>query len=718
MHNYASMFQNRWTLIAIVAAMIVAVLVSGGIYAASNYGSPSVATLESNDPPGQSTPQEDNQHEQVDLPPVAKKSPPKYPKLDSNLNQIARSAESSETADLSLPPADKMTTDGTPDDIRVGLHEFMANQLGEVRTDQATADTVLVTFYVDTNRINEIQQYLEGENVYIRNVGEDYIEAHIPPSLLGAASEQTGVLSVETVTPPRSSQSRNDSVSQGVGLHGADAWHNAGYRGKGVVVGIIDSGFEGFQDLANRKMPPNSTFWHLCYSDGPYPPSTSKLNDCQTDGNHGTMVAEIVLDIAPHAQIYISNPITKGDMRNTINQMGQTGVTVINHSMSGVADGPGDGTSPRSDSLLRTIDTAVAKGITWINSAGNDARTTWYGTLTDYDNDGWHNFTMERNRFTIGPDEESTIFMRWNDQWGQADCDLDLHVLTWNEYARGFERLKSSTNYQDGRAGQNPFEKLEIDEAGTYYLAVSKEQCQQNHITFQLKAWIEGDLGYYSANYHMGNPAESRNAGMLAVGATNYWNTQYIAPYSSRGPTLDNRTKPDITGVAGTYTTTDGMFEGTSASAPHIAGLAALVKQRYHSYTPQQVTTYLKSHANRTTASANNTWGHGIAALPTITTQQLTAPSNLQATATTSYGIRNVWLSWTPGKNAEGHIVALYSADFSYQTTPFELLPSNANSHWFINVGSGVHQAVVFSYRQTTSGLFEFEYNYRQVNVP
>ncbi len=51
--------------------------------------------------------------------------------------------------------------------------------------------------------------------------------------------------------------------------------------------------------------------------------------------------------------------------------------------------------------------------------------------------------------------------------------------------------------------------------------------------------------------------------------------------FSSQGPTLDGRNKPDITGIDGVSVTGAGGFEnpffGTSASTPHIAGIAALL---------------------------------------------------------------------------------------------------------------------------------------------
>ena len=136
------------------------------------------------------------------------------------------------------------------------------------------------------------------------------------------------------------------------------------------------------------------------------------------------------------------------------------------------------------------------------------------------------------------------------------------------------------------------------------------------------------DLEHYSPGHHIGNPAESRNPGMLAVGATHFFDTNSIASYSSRGPTIDGRTKPDITGVACAQTSVwpdvvlpDGRiacgFIGTSQAAPHVAGLAALVQQRFPDYTPVQLTDYLRRHsAERGAAGADNTWGHGLATLP------------------------------------------------------------------------------------------------------
>ena len=94
------------------------------------------------------------------------------------------------------------------------------------------AEPVLVTFYIDPDYVGDVREYLEENGVFVRNVGEDYIEAHVPPGLLGDASELPGVLRVDTVIPPRPAQTRENVASQGVGLHGAEAWHDAGVPGQ------------------------------------------------------------------------------------------------------------------------------------------------------------------------------------------------------------------------------------------------------------------------------------------------------------------------------------------------------------------------------------------------------------------------------------------------------------------------------------------------------
>src|SRR4051812_11019805 len=73
-------------------------------------------------------------------------------------------------------------------------------------------------------------------------------------------------------------------------------------------------------------------------------------------------------------------------------------------------------------------------------------------------------------------------------------------------------------------------------------------------------------------------PATS--AAAVAVGAINL-SSKKLEPFSSQGPTDDNRKKPDLTAADGnsSQSAAGGQFGGTSAAAPHAAGAAALLAQ-------------------------------------------------------------------------------------------------------------------------------------------
>jgi hypothetical protein len=73
---------------------------------------------------------------------------------------------------------------------------------------------------------------------------------------------------------------------------------------------------------------------------------------------------------------------------------------------------------------------------------------------------------------------------------------------------------------------------------------------------------------------------DSRSAGVVAVGAIDPPDSGGIGFYSSRGPTNDGRIAPHVTAPSGFDSSVyGGAFSGTSASAPVVAGAAALFLQ-------------------------------------------------------------------------------------------------------------------------------------------
>ena len=541
-----------------------------------------------------------------------KVSPPPYPNMDSNLNTIAHRVETG------LFTA-KDAASAAP------LHD---------------EESVAVTFYISEGYADSIVAFLEDNGASPRNIGADYIEAYVPASLLPEASQQEGVNSIRTIIPPQPAQ--GSVVSEGVAAHGVPAWHTAGLKGKGVKIGVLDVGFEGFAYLIGSELP--STAQWRCYTDvGVF---TTDPDDCIPDDYpesariHGTAVTETIFDVAPEAEYYLANLYSLGDLRDTVAWMKSQGVDVINASVGFTFDGPGDGTSPFSDSPLTSVDEAVEGGIIWVNAAGNGAWSNWFGPFADRDANGFHEFSASPDEcngiyIQLGPLDSFTAQLRWDDSWGGAASDLDLYLmpLSGTTFSRSDAVAKSET-VQNGGAADIPYEWISLSYGdipdGVYCLAVNKYEGAAPP-WIQILVWgAASTLEHYTPDHSITNPAESANLGLLAVGATgrnastrNPFDTTIIEPFSSQGPTTDNRIKPDIVGADAGQSVTyrsernpNGYFFGTSQASPHVAGLAALIKQRYPDYGPERIAQYLKGHAEeRGDAGADNTWGYGFAKL-------------------------------------------------------------------------------------------------------
>ena len=312
---------------------------------------------------------------------------------------------------------------------------------GEVSARDAAKDapvskeeSVAVTIHLSGN-VDEVVKFLEENGGSPRNVGEDYIEAYVPVTLLGPVSEQPGVLRVREIVPPQPAY--GDFTSQGVQAHLSESWNQAGYSGQGVKVGIIDLGFKDLTSLMGTELP--ARVYGRCYTDiGVF---TQNLADCEAVGEvtvnipkcldvaqrlavrnaiHGTIVSESVIDIAPEVSLYIANPQSWGDLQDATEWMASQDVSVINHSVGWILDGPGDGTSPDSASPLRTVDRAVATDIIWVNAAGNSAQETWFGDYSDPDGDGAIRFGGRNDEvidIPVRACRSSVIQLRWEDNW-------------------------------------------------------------------------------------------------------------------------------------------------------------------------------------------------------------------------------------------------------------------------------------------------------------
>ena len=109
--------------------------------------------------------------------PIPDKGELKYPNLGSRLDDLAASVEAGQT---------------TAEEAAKGAAVH-------------SGASVAVTIYL-SGGVDEVVAFLEEHGGDPRNVGEDYVEAYVPVTLLGPVSEQPGVLRIREIVPPERGQ--------------------------------------------------------------------------------------------------------------------------------------------------------------------------------------------------------------------------------------------------------------------------------------------------------------------------------------------------------------------------------------------------------------------------------------------------------------------------------------------------------------------------------
>ena len=471
---------------------------------------------------------------------------------------------------------------------------------------------------VDDSRVRVIAETPPGQGDNLRPVAislggsvegayGNLVQVSLPFAALGPLSQSSAA---EFVRPPLKAIPL--VTSEGVSLTHANTWQSQGMTGAGVKVAIVDLGFQGYASLLGTELPPTVT-------------AQSFRADADITGGgqpHGTAVAEIVHDMAPAAQIYLANFDTEVELANASQWLTAQGVQVINASWGYFTSGPGDGTGI-VDAIVAQ---STAAGTLWAVAAGNHAGRHWSGQFRDTDNNSWHEFQIapvfdEGNQlgFYLIAGEAMAAELKWDDPFGASCRDYDLFLKRTDDQTGEPLTIASSENRQnDGGCvpGANPVEIIQatVPVTDIYHLTIQKHAAATD-------AYMELYSGYHDLEYAVPagsvlQPADSPNT--LAVGAV-YWDSpNSIESFSSLGPTTDGRTKPDIAGPDGVSTQTYGPsgflggFFGTSAASPHLAGAAALVKQRLGCYTPAQLKAFLEANVvDLGPAGKDNTFGSG-----------------------------------------------------------------------------------------------------------
>ncbi len=456
----------------------------------------------------------------------------------------------------------------------------LARTRGLLTPDEAA---LRVTLVLDTEDTTPLTTQLEAIGVAVVSAYRDQVNIAVPLALIRSelASETpgailgqlTGIEHVIAVRLPRhSGTDGSDIEGEGIDAISADAWHAQGITGAGVKIGVLDLGFSGYEDLLGVELPatvPMQTFgWY----------DESEV--------HGLACAEIVHEVAPDAELifawYDGSDAAFGE---AVEWLLEQGVDIVTHSVGGIV-GPRDGTGWDS----RLVDEVAAQGVVWVNSAGNAGQSHYQALFTDTDGDGWHEFSPDTELLPIFYGDYFTLALMWEDSWEAAARDYDLYLIDENG-----DVLASSVDGQQGDSGQEPVEFVVYEGYGWEPVYVMIQAASADPVQVELLSY-GGDFAEPTSASSITTPADA--AGSLTVGAVEWWNDT-LASYSSQGPTLDGRLKPEISAPTGVSGATYGPrgFDGTSASAPHVAGAAALVWQAHPEFARREVQDYLLAGA-------------------------------------------------------------------------------------------------------------------------
>ncbi len=357
-------------------------------------------------------------------------------------------------------------------------------------------------------------------------------------------------------------------------------------------------------------------------------------------GAEGTALLEIVHDIAPGAQLAFANLDTDLAFNQAVNFLAASNDVVVDDI--GFFGFPYDGTSSVSANTASALNNNANRIRAYVTAVGNDSNGHYLGTyassgvdignIPNVVNPGHVHLFQSKGDTTdvlgLGSQPhdiivmptagEVVIFLTWDDQFGHSNNNYDLYLV---RQSTG-QVVARSIDVQSG--SQDPLEAIDYTNTGgndTFQIVVQnvrdlaaprnlnlylfEPECAQdgprllaaghhelhNYNTATRSVSAQGDSGgspvsvisvgaicsasAAAAGVFAGSPAPSESC--------NDTTHQTIEFFSSLGPTIDNRMKPDISAIDGVSVTGAGAFDvpffGTSAAAPHVAGTAALVLQ-------------------------------------------------------------------------------------------------------------------------------------------
>lgn len=381
----------------------------------------------------------------------------------------------------------------------------------------------------------------------------------------------------------------NADVSEGVEAHRVDLLRSTyGADGTGLHVGVLSDGVESLAALqASGDLPP-----------------VTVLPGQAGSGNEGTAMLEIVHDMAPGAELSFATAFggVAGFAANIL-ALRDAGADVIvddvrYFSESIFQDGP----------IAQSVDDVAAGGVLYFSSAGNEGNLgsgtsgVWEGDFVDsgtiLQGSPAHDFGGGVLGNVVTWDSPFVFMLQWSDPDGGSANDYDLFLLD----SEMSSVVSSSTDEQNGN--DDPYEIIDsrvTNNTGHHLVVVlwagAPRYLHLNSFRGALGIATDGQIGGHTAAKGAISTAAVDVRSAAGPGGA-FAGTESVQSYSSDGPRLvfyqpdgipltpsllsdggSLRAKPQLAAADCVDTATPGFntFCGTSAAAPHAAGIAAVL---------------------------------------------------------------------------------------------------------------------------------------------
>jgi subtilisin-like proprotein convertase family protein len=413
--------------------------------------------------------------------------------------------------------------------------------------------------------------------------------------------------------PKPPAEAQDATTNQGSVTSKGDVAHNVasarnffGVSGTGVKIGVLSDSVDFLaQSIATGNLPPDVTVL----------PGQSGVPGT----GEGTAMLEIVHDMAPGAKLFFATAFNSIEsFADNIRALRAAGCDIIVDDIIYFAE------SPFHDDIVTTaVNDVIADGAMYFSSAGNEGNFndgtsgTWEGdfknsrttlpllpggTLHDFGSGVISNFVEIGGLVTT---------LHWSDPQGASSNDYDFFIMN-NTLTTV---LDASTEIQDG--DDDPFEITFGAPGGSRILIFKADGAERRALNL---CNFLGELGLATSGVIRGHAAADGAFAVAAVDVALAGNGAFpggptnpvelfssdgnrrvfyksdgspITPgkllFSNNGGEL--RKKPDLTAADGVATSVPGfgIFFGTSAAAPHAAGIAALLKSAKPRLAPNRI---------------------------------------------------------------------------------------------------------------------------------